>query len=52
MLNVLNVCVSPITVGICDPYDSEACKVMNNWKICQEQEFICPLKEEEGTEQL
>ena len=41
-----------ITVGICDPYDSDACKTMNNWKICQEQEFICPFKEEEGTAHL
>ena len=39
-------CILP---GICEPYESEKCQAANDFEVCQEQEFICPLKDEEGT---
>ena len=38
-----------ILPGICNPYESDKCQAINTFEVCQEQEFICPLKDEEGT---
>ena len=35
-------------LGICDPYDSEACAADNNWDFCNITEFNCPALNAEG----
>ena len=35
-------------IGVCDPYDSDACKKANNWEFCEDEEFNCDALKGDG----
>jgi hypothetical protein len=46
--SVIQTIVRYMIAGICDPYDSEECRSINDWDFCEQAEFECDQLNEDG----